>query len=79
MHSKYLVKVSPLFPISPYYYNHQYDQDLRRIVCCGDKKKSSSSSADKDKKFHFRLPGDNTKWKFRDIDTSNFTTLSFYL
>lgn len=78
MHSKYLVKVSPLFPVSPYHSNHHYDQDLRRIVCCGDKKKSPSSSADKDNKFHFRLPGDNTKWKFRDIDTSNFTPLSFY-
>lgn len=66
MHLKYLVKVSPLFPVSPCHYNYQYD--LRRIVCC-DKKKSSSSSADKDNKFHFRLPGDNTKWKFRDIDT----------
>ncbi|KAL1820645.1 hypothetical protein ACET3Z_015514 [Daucus carota] len=68
MHSKYLVKVSPLFPATPYHYNHQYDQDLRRIVCC-DNKKPSSSSTDKHKKFHFKLPGDSTKWKFRDIDT----------
>lgn len=72
MHSKYLVKVSPLFPATPYHYNHQYDQDLRRIVCC-DNKKPSSSSTDKHKKFHFKLPGDSTKWKFRDIDTSNLS------
>lgn len=70
MHSKFLVKVPPLFPLIPY--NHQH-QDFGKIVCCA---KNSSSP---DNKFRFKFPGGN-KWKFREIDSEAVqATLNLWL